>query len=64
MTIKQALEEIEKGMGTQFDEKIARVFIDSDVYSLWDIIQNDFNEIYGSRNFSEYGTIAVGALIR
>jgi len=66
-TIEQALEEIEKGLGTQFDEKIGRVFINSDVYMLWDIImQNRPNlvGIYGGSDFAEYGTTAVGALLR
>jgi HD-GYP domain-containing protein (c-di-GMP phosphodiesterase class II) len=64
MTVEQALAEIEKGLGTQFDEQIGRVFLDSDVYRLWDIIQDGFSETYGMSNFSEYGTIAVGTLIK
>lgn len=64
MTIEEALGEIERGLGTQFDEKIGRVFLNSDVYGLWDIIQNGFSDNYGSLNFSEYGTAAVGVLIR
>jgi len=66
-TVEQALAEIRKGLGTQFDEEVGRVFLDSDVYQLWDIlIQNgpDFIGIYGSSNFSEYGIAAVGTLIR
>ena len=66
-TVEQALAEIKKGLGTQFDEKVGTVFLNSDVYQLWDIIvQNgpDFIGIYGSSNFSEYGTAAVGTLIR
>ncbi|MDH4239653.1 MAG: HD domain-containing protein [Phycisphaerae bacterium] len=65
-SVEQALEEIKKGMGTQFDERVAGVFLNSDVYRLWDIIiQNgpDFIGIYGSGNFSEYGIAAVGTLI-
>jgi HD-GYP domain-containing protein (c-di-GMP phosphodiesterase class II) len=62
-TVEQALEEIEKGIGTQFDEKVARAFLESDVYQLWDIIQSGFNEAYGSGSLVEYGAAAVGALI-
>ena len=65
-SVEQALEEIKKGLGTQFDERVAGVFLNSDVYRLWDIIiQNgpDFIGIYGSGNFSEYGIAAVGTLI-
>lgn len=64
MTVEQALAEIEKGLGTQFDEKVGRVFLDSDVSLLWDIIQNSFSEIYGSSDYVEYGAAAVGTLIK
>jgi len=64
MTLEQALAEIEKGLGTQFDEKVGRVFLDSDVERLWDIIQNGFSEIYRSSDYVEYGAAAVGTLIR
>ncbi len=64
MSVEQALEEIEKGLGTQFDRKVGRVFLDSDVCQLWDIIQNGFSEIYGSSDSVEYGAAAVGTLIR
>jgi HD-GYP domain-containing protein (c-di-GMP phosphodiesterase class II) len=65
-SVEEALEEIRKGLGTQFDERVAGVFLNSDVYRLWDIIiQNgpDFIGIYGSGSFSEYGIAAVGTLI-
>jgi len=64
LSVEQTLAEIEEKSGTQFDEKISKVFINSDVYQLWDIIQGGFTEIYGTSNFSEYGTVAVGTLIR
>lgn len=64
LTVEQALEEIKNGLGTQFDEKIGRVFLESDVYQLWDIIQDSFGEIYGRSSSVEYGTAAVGTLIR
>lgn len=64
MTVEQALAEITKGIGTQFDEKVATVFLQSDVYELWDIIQGTFPEIYRTADSSEYGTAAVGTLIR
>ena len=64
MTMEQALAEIEKGLGTQFDEKVGRVFLDSDVKRLWDIIQNGFSNIYRSSDYVEYGAAAVGTLIR
>jgi len=64
MTVEQALAEIEKELGAQFDRKVGRAFLDSDVYQLWDIIQNGFSEIYGSSDSVEYGAAAVGTLIR
>ena len=64
MSVEQALEEIEKGLDTQFDRKVGRVFLDSDVCQLWDIIQNGFSEIYRSSDYVEYGAAAVGTLIR
>ena len=64
LTVEQALAEIERGLGTQFDEKLGRIFLESDVYRLWDIIRDGFGEIHGSNNSEEYGTAAVGTLIR
>jgi len=63
MTVEQALDQIEKGLGTQFDEKIGRIFLESDIGLLWDIIQNGFNKIYQNNNSVEYGAAAVGTLI-
>ena len=64
MSITRAMAEIEKAIGTQFDEKVARVFLESDIRKLWNIIQDGFIESWDYSNFSEYGTVAVGALIR
>jgi len=66
LTVEQALAEIERGLGTQFDQKIGRMFINSDVYELWDIMQDSpgFVGAYGKSDFSEYGAVAVGTLIR
>ena len=62
----KTLAEIEEGLGTQFDEKVARVFLDSDVHHLWDILQagSGFVGVYERSSFSEYGTAAVGTLIQ
>jgi len=62
-TVEEALVEIEKGIGTQFDEKVARAFLNSDVYHLWNTIRDGFCEINGGSSFAEYGTAAVGTLI-
>ena len=64
MTVEEALLEIERGLGSQFDEKVGRAFINSDVYQLWDIMQEGFSGIYGSNKSVEYGAVAVGSIIR
>ena len=64
MSIEKAISEIRNGIGTQFDEKIGRIFIESDITHLWNITQDGFDEVYGNSNFSAYGTAAVGTLIR
>lgn len=64
MSIKRALGEIEKGLGTQFDREIGQLFINSDVSKLWTIIQDGFIETWDYSNFDEYGTVAVGTLLR
>ena len=64
MSIEKAISEIRNGLGTQFDEKIGKIFIESDITYLWNITQDGFGEVYGNSNFSEYGTAAVGTLIR
>ena len=64
MSVDKALSEIEKGLGKQFDEKIGRVFLESDVYQLWRILKDGFGEIYQGNAYTEYGTAAVGMLIK
>jgi HD-GYP domain-containing protein (c-di-GMP phosphodiesterase class II) len=64
MSIKRSLEQIEKGLGTQFDQEIGEIFIKSDVNRLWTIIQDGFIENWDYSNFDEYGTVAVGTLLR
>jgi HD-GYP domain-containing protein (c-di-GMP phosphodiesterase class II) len=64
MNIEQAVAEIEKGLGTQFDEELGRIFIESDIEQMWKIVKNGNIEDSYHHNPSEYGTIAVGALIR
>jgi HD-GYP domain-containing protein (c-di-GMP phosphodiesterase class II) len=64
MTIEQAIAEIERGLGTQFDEKIGRIFLNSDFYKLWDSIRDGLEEINHNRASSEYGTAAVEMLIK
>lgn len=64
MNIQEAINQIEEGIGTQFDEDVAHAFLDSDIEKLWQIIQDGFIERWDYSNFEEYGVSAVGALIR
>jgi len=51
-------------MGSQFDEKVAKVFLNSDVYHLWNMIKDGLGETYQLSDFSDYGSRAVGALVK
>jgi HD-GYP domain-containing protein (c-di-GMP phosphodiesterase class II) len=66
MSVEKALEEIRKGLGTQFDERIGKIFLNSDVSQLWNIIQDgsDFFGLGGRSEFEEYGAEVVGTLLR
>ncbi len=64
MSIKRALEEVRKGVGTQFDSEVANVFLNSDIQKLWNIIHDGFIESWDYSNFNEYGQVAVGALLK
>ena len=64
MSVEHALEEIRRGLGTQFDETIGRLFVESDIYHLWDMIQEGGPESYDTARFADYGTDAVGTLLR
>lgn len=63
MTVEKAVAEIEKRLGTQFDEKVANAFLKSDVYHLWDLMEEGAVKTYGTDDFSQYGSAAVGTLI-
>lgn len=64
MTVDHALEQIRRGLGTQFDEKVGTVFLESDIYHLWDLMQGDGSSMYGAGHFADYGTTAIGTLLR
>ena len=64
MTLEEARVEIGEKLGTQFDEEVGRVFLNSDIHRLWDIMQNRLTEFYSTGNLSEDGAAVVGALIR
>lgn len=64
LSIEHALEEIRRGLGTQFDETVGTVFLESDVHSLWELIQDGSAQIYGAADLADYGADAVGTLLR
>lgn len=64
LTVDQALDEIRKGLGTQFDEQVGTIFLESDIYHLWDRLQENGPSAYNRGRFAGYGTTAVGALLR
>ncbi|MCD4831229.1 MAG: HD domain-containing protein [Anaerohalosphaeraceae bacterium] len=64
MGVQEAIDEIRAGLGGQFDPEIGKLFIESDVEKLWEILQTGRMEDYYSDNFNDYGTVAVGALLR
>ncbi len=64
LSMETALEEIRRGLGTQFDPTVATVFLESDVHHLWELIQDGCAEIYGEADLADYGANAVGTLLR
>jgi len=64
MSVERALDEIRKGLGTQFDARLGTIFLDSDVERLWELIQQDGLECYDAAHFADYGTEAIGTLLR
>jgi HD-GYP domain-containing protein (c-di-GMP phosphodiesterase class II) len=64
MSVEEALGEIRRGLGTQFDERIGEIFLASDIYHLWGMIQEGGGQSHDSAHFVDYGTAAVGTLLR
>jgi len=64
LSIEHALEEIRRGLGTQFDEEVGTIFLESDVHRLWDLIQDGGGQGYSVTSLAEYGTAAVETLLQ
>ena len=64
LSVEHAVSEIRQGLGTQFDAKIGTIFLESDINRLWEIIQDDGLECQDTAHFADYGTEAVGTLLR
>ncbi len=63
MNIDKALAEIEKGLGTQFDERIGTIFLAGDIGILWSTMQDGFNKTHDGKSPGDYGTAAIGTLL-
>jgi HD-GYP domain-containing protein (c-di-GMP phosphodiesterase class II) len=64
MSVEHALDEIRRGLGTQFDETVGTVFLASDIQHLWELIKDGGTHAYGVADFVDYGTEAIGTLLR
>lgn len=64
LSIEHALDEIRRGLGSQFDQTVGTVFLEGDVHHLWELIQEDSAQIYGASDLADYGTTAVESLLR
>jgi len=64
LSVEHALEEIRRGLGTQFDEEVGTIFLASDVHRLWDLIQDEGSQSYSVMSLAEYGTVAVETLLQ
>jgi len=64
LTFENALEEIEKNLGKQFDPAIGEIFLESNVSKLWEMLQNGHNSDIFPDSIKDYGAFAVGALLR
>ena len=63
-TIDQAIEEIQRHSGAQFDADVVRVFLDGDVVRLWEVLQDGGSDVYYTGDATDYATVGVGSLIR
>jgi HD-GYP domain-containing protein (c-di-GMP phosphodiesterase class II) len=64
MSLEHALDEIRKGLGTQFDAQIGAIFLESDLDRLWEIVQEDSFESFGLSRYADYELEAIGTLLR
>jgi len=64
MSVEHALDEIRRGLATQFDETVGTVFLASDIQHLWELIKDGGTHAYGVADFVDYGTEAIGTLLR
>ena len=64
LSIDEALAEIKRNTGVQFDETVVRVFCESDINALWEILQYGSAETYDAEDQSSCALAAVEMLIK
>jgi HD-GYP domain-containing protein (c-di-GMP phosphodiesterase class II) len=63
LMLEEALAEIEKNLGRQFDPVVGGIFLKSSISRLWEMLQTGQNGDAYSENINDYGTFAIGALL-
>jgi HD-GYP domain-containing protein (c-di-GMP phosphodiesterase class II) len=63
MSLEEAIVEIEKNLGKQFDPIIGGIFLKSNLNRLWEMLQTGQTGDLYTDNINDYGTFAVGALL-
>ena len=63
MSLEEAIVEIEKNLGKQFDPIVGGIFLKSNLNRLWEMLQTGQTGDLYSDNINDYGTFAVGALL-
>ncbi len=64
LSIDEAMAEIKRNTGVQFDETVVRAFRESDINALWEILQYGSAETYDVGAESDYAVAAVELLIK
>ena len=62
MSIEKALDGIRKNIGGQFDEKVAGIFLKSDVYDLWKTLQHKSDVSLAEKKSIETGAAPLEAI--
>jgi HD-GYP domain-containing protein (c-di-GMP phosphodiesterase class II) len=63
MSLEEAKAEIRQHLGQQFDPELGRIFLESDVERLMEMMQGG-NALHYGRDLADYGATAVGTLVR
>ena len=64
LIVGQTLEEITSQLGKQFDQILGRLFLETDIERLWEILQSNGMDAYYGHGWEDFAGLAVGTLIR